>query len=187
MIYNEKTVSSKTMFSGKIVKLNVDEVVMPGGKITTREIVEHPGGVGIVAVTDDDEIILVRQYRKAIDAAIYEIPAGKLDPGEEHRSCGLRELGEETGMTAETFEYMGFIYPSPGFTNEVTHVYLAQGLTRGQAHPDEDEFLELYRTPFSDMLARVMRGEIEDAKTVCGILKVHALRTAQKERQEKEN
>lgn len=176
MIYNEKTVSSKTVFSGKIVKLNVDEVAMPGGKVATRELVEHPGGVGIVAVTDEDEIIMVRQYRKAIDAAIYEIPAGKLDPGEAHRDCGLRELGEETGMTAETFEYMGFIYPSPGFTNEVTHVYLAQGLSRGQAHPDEDEFLEIEKIPFEKAYDMVMAGEINDAKSVFGILKYEAMK-----------
>lgn len=149
---------------------------MPSGKIATREVVQHPGGVGIVAVTEEDEIILVRQYRKAIDAAIYEIPAGKLDPGEEPRTCGLRELSEETGMTAETFEYMGFIYPSPGFTDEVTHVYLAKGLAQGADHPDEDEFLDIEKMPFEKAYDMVMNGEINDAKSVFGILKYEAMK-----------
>ena len=104
MVYEEKTVSTEEIFKGKIVTLNVDKVEMPDGKVATRELVKHPGGVGVVAVTDNDEIILVKQYRKPIDKAIYEIPAGKLDNGEEHLLCGIRELKEETGMTAENFE-----------------------------------------------------------------------------------
>ncbi len=176
MIYEEKRVSSEKIFNGKIVKLRVDKVEMPGGKITTREVVGHPGGVGIVAVTDKDEIILVRQHRYPIEKAIYEIPAGKLDEGEHHRNCGIRELEEETGYRAEKFEYLGFIYPSPGFTDEVTHVYFAEGLKEGNCNFDEDEFIEIEKIPARKVFDMVMSGEINDAKSVFGILKYMAMR-----------
>lgn len=171
MIYEEKTLSSKEIYSGKIIKVKVDEVAMPDSRTAKREIVMHPGGVGVVAVTDDDCIVMVKQYRKAIDKAIYEIPAGKLDTGEEHRMCGIRELEEETGLKAENFEYLGFMYPSPGFTDEVTHLYLATGLYRGKANPDEDEYLDIEKIPIGMAVERIMNNEINDAKTVVGILK----------------
>ena len=176
MIYEEKTVSSETVFEGRIIKVKVDKVVMPDGKEAQRELVKHPGGVGIVAITENDEIILVKQYRKPLDKAIYEIPAGKLDAGEHHRVCGVRELEEETGLSANVFDYMGFIYPSPGFTDEVTHVYLAKELTQGETHPDEDEFLDVEKVPFEKALTMVMDGEINDAKSVFGILKYNMMR-----------
>lgn len=176
MIYEEKTVSSEKVFEGRIIKVKVDRVEMPDGSVVTRELVEHPGGVGIVAITDKDEIILVEQYRKPLDKAIYEIPAGKLDPGEHHRTCGIRELEEETGLSAKVFDYMGFIYPSPGFTDEVTHVYLAKELTQGETHPDDDEFLDVKKVPFDTALKMVMDGEINDAKSVFGILKYNMMR-----------
>ena len=176
MIYEEKTVSSEKVFEGRIIKVKVDRVEMPDGSAATRELVEHPGGVGIVAITDKDEIILVEQYRKPLDKAIYEIPAGKLDPGEHHRTCGIRELEEETGLSAKVFDYMGFIYPSPGFTDEVTHVYLAKELTQGETHPDDDEFLDVKKVPFDTALKMVMDGEITDAKSVFGILKYNMMR-----------
>ncbi len=176
MIYEEKTVSSEKVFEGRIIKVKVDKVEMPDGSTSTRELVEHPGGVGIVAVTDNDEIILVKQYRKPLDKVIYEIPAGKLDPGEHHRTCGIRELEEETGLSAKVFDYMGFIYPSPGFTDEVTHVYLAKELTQGETHPDDDEFLDVEKVPFERALKMVIDGEINDAKSVFGILKYNMMR-----------
>ena len=176
MIYEEKTVSSEKVFEGRIIKVKVDRVEMPDGSVATRELVEHPGGVGIVAITDKDEIILVEQYRKPLDKAIYEIPAGKLDPGEHHRTCGIRELEEETGLSAKVFDYMGFIYPSPGFTDEITHVYLAKELTQGETHPDDDEFLDVKKVPFDTALKMVMDGEINDAKSVFGILKYNMMR-----------
>ena len=176
MIYEEKTVSSEKVFEGRIIKVKVDKVEMPDGSTSTRELVEHPGGVGIVALTGNDEIILVKQYRKPLDKVIYEIPAGKLDPGEHHRTCGIRELEEETGLSANVFEYMGFIYPSPGFTDEVTHVYLAKELTQGETHPDDDEFLDVEKVPFERALKMVIDGEINDAKSVFGILKYNMMR-----------
>ncbi len=175
MIFEEKTVSSKDIFKGKIVNLKVDMVAMPDGSLAERELVGHPGGVGVVALTDEMEIILVKQYRKPIEKAILEIPAGKLDQGEDHKVCGIRELEEETGLLAENFEYLGFIYPSPGFTDEVTHIYLATNLYQGEIHPDPDEYLDIIKIPFSEAVKRMMENEIADAKTVAGILK-----TAQK-------
>ncbi len=171
MIFEEKTVSSEEIYKGKIVTLKVDQVAMPGGKLAARELVAHPGGVGVVALTGENEVILVKQYRKPIEKAIYEIPAGKLDPGEEHRSCGLRELEEETGLRAGRFEYLGFIYPSPGFTDEVTHMYLATELYQGEMHPDPDEYLDIVRVPVDEVVERILSNEISDAKTVAGVLK----------------
>lgn len=171
MVFEEKTVSREEIFDGVIIKLRVDKVEMPGGHLATREVVDHPGGVGIVAVTDDSEIILVKQFRKPIEKAIYEIPAGKLDNGEDHRVCGIRELREETGYTAENFEYLGFIYPSPGFANELTHVYLATGLTKGELSLDPDEFLDVEYIKIDTVKEMIMNNEINDAKTIYGVFK----------------
>ncbi len=171
MIYNEKTVSSEEIFDGRIIRLRVDMVKMPGGNLAEREIIEHPGGVGIVAITDNDEIIMVKQFRKPIEKAIYEVPAGKLDKGEDHRLCGIRELGEETGYTAESFIYLGYMYPSPGFADEVTHLYLATGLTPGEAHLDPDEYLDIEYIKTSKVVDMIMNNEINDAKTIFGVFK----------------
>lgn len=171
MIYKEKTVSTEEIFDGKILKLRVEQVEMPGGNLAVREIVEHPGGVGIVAVTDEDEIILVKQFRKPVEKAIYEVPAGKLDNNEDHRACGIRELSEETGYSAENFDYLGFMYPSPGFADEVTHLYLATGLTKGENHLDPDEYLDVEFIPIDDVKKMIMDNEINDAKTVFGVFK----------------
>ncbi|HIV85268.1 MAG TPA: NUDIX hydrolase [Candidatus Monoglobus merdigallinarum] len=171
MIYYEKSVSSEQIYSGKIIKVRLDKVEMPDGSLADRELVEHPGGVGIVAVTDENEIILVKQFRKPFEKDIYEIPAGKLEPGEDHRECGIRELSEETGCRADSFEYLGFMYPSPGFLDEVTHIYLATGLHRGSAHPDDDEFLDVLYVPVKEVRQMIMDNRINDGKTVFGVLK----------------
>ncbi len=171
MVFEEKTVSSEEKFRGRIIQVTVDQVSMPDGSLATRELVAHPGGVGVVALTENRELILVKQYRKAIERAIYEIPAGKLDPGEEHRTCGMRELEEETGLKAKRFEYLGFIYPSPGFTDEVTHIYLASELYQGTVHLDPDEYLDIVRMPIEEVVKKIMENEISDAKTVAGVLK----------------
>lgn len=177
MVFEEKTVSSEEVFSGNIIKVKVDKVLMPDNSLARRELVEHPGGVGIVAVNENDEVFFVKQYRKPIERAIYEIPAGKLDAGEPHRECGIRELNEETGLTAKSFEYLGFIYPSPGFTDEVTHVYYATGLNQGETHTDDDEYLDVERVPLKKAYEMVMNNEINDAKSVFGILKVWQMRS----------
>ncbi len=171
MIFEEKTVSSETVFKGKIIDVRVDMVSLPNGKIARRDIVEHPGGVGVVAVTEDKKIIMVKQFRKPIERAIYEIPAGKLEKGEDHRICGIRELKEETGYTAENFEYLGYMYPSPGFDDELTHIYLATGLKPGETAFDEDEFLDIEYFEIEKVLEMIMNNEINDAKTVIGFFK----------------
>ena len=171
MIFEEKSVSSKKIFDGKVIKVRVDEVAMPDGSTATRELVEHPGGVGIVALTDNNEIILVKQYRKAVGTVVSEIPAGKLEPGEEHLVCGMRELEEETGYKAKNFKYLGFIYPSPGFMDEKTHIYLATELYPGKANLDPDEYLDTFKMPLKELEDKILNNEIKDAKTVVGVLK----------------
>ena len=179
MDLTERQLSRETIYEGKILHIYRDDVLLPNGRTSVREVADHPGGVAIVALDENDNVLTVKQYRYVFSRVLEEIPAGKLERGEDPDEAALRELREETGATPKRMTNLGKLLVSPGCYSEV--------LSFGEQNPDEDEFLELYRTPFSDMLARVMRGEIEDAKTVCGILKVHALRTAQKERQEKEN
>ena len=187
MELKETFVSRQEIFHGRIVDLRVDTVRLPNGHLTTREVIDHPGGVAVVAIDENDNVLTVKQYRYVFSRVLEEIPAGKLERGEDPREAAIRELKEETGATPARMIDLGKLLVSPGCYSEVLYLYLAEGLAFGAQHPDEDEFLELCRTPFSEMLARVMRGDIEDAKTVCGILKVHALRTAQKEKEENEN
>ncbi|MEG1880698.1 MAG: NUDIX hydrolase [Oscillospiraceae bacterium] len=171
MVFEEKTVSSEKIFDGQIIKVRVDTVEMPDGKLATRELVDHPGGVGIVALTENNEIIMVKQFRKPIERAIYEVPAGKLDGGEDHYICGVRELEEETGFKAKNFEYLGFMYPSPGFANEATYLYLATELYAGKMNLDPDEYLDVEYIPISKVKEMIMNNEINDAKTVFGVFK----------------
>lgn len=171
MIYNEKTITSEKKFEGRIFNVRVEEVELPEGKTGYRELVEHPGGVGVVALTDDNKILMVRQYRKAIEKDILEIPAGKLEPGEDPLICGMRELEEETGYKAKEFISLGYFYPSPGFANEVTHLYLAWGITKGEVNPDEDEFLDVLEISTEEVYDAILKNEINDAKTVIGFLK----------------
>lgn len=171
MDFFEKTVQSEEKFQGRILRLRVDTVELPNGSQSTREIIEHPGGVGVVAVDADDMIYLVRQFRKPYDQVITEIPAGKLDAGEDPRECGIRELSEETGLTAGQFISLGEIYPSPGYAAESLYLYLALDLSSGIAHLDADEFLEVEKLPLSKAAEMAMSGELKDAKTVVGILK----------------
>ena len=174
MLNKEKLVKSERIFEGRIINVRVDTVeVVQNGNITTRELVEHPGGVGIVAITPENKVCLVKQYRRPFDEIILEIPAGKLEWGEDHHSCGVRELREETGYSAENFVYLGEFYATPGFCNEKIHIYLATGLTAGEKDLDENEFIELYEYSFEELLDRIMNNEIKDGKTVIGILKAY--------------
>ena len=167
----EKTVESETLFEGKIVTLKLDKAQLVNGRIARREVVEHPGGVAVLPLFDDGTVSIVRQFRYPFQAVVTELPAGKLERGEDHRLCGLRELEEEVGMIPGEFLYLGCLYTSPGFSDEVLHMYLARDLRQGTVHPDEDEFLETDRMPLSELLDRVMSGEIQDAKTVALVLK----------------
>lgn len=171
----EKSVSSNTLFTGNIITLKKEMVTLPNGKQASREIVGHPGGVGIVAVDDNRQVLMVRQYRRPFDELVLEIPAGKLNYGEAPRACGIRELEEETGAKAASFEYLGKHYPSPGFCQEIIHIYLATGLTMGDVHPDEDEFLEIEKYPLAELVDMVLENKIYDTKTVIGILKANEI------------
>lgn len=187
MELKETFLRREEIFHGRVLDVHVDTVRLPNGRESTREVADHPGGVAIVAIDGDDNVLTVKQYRYVFSRVLEEIPAGKLERGEDPREAALRELREETGAIPARLTELGALLVSPGCYGEVLHLYLAEVLSFAEQCPDEDEFLTLSRTPFGEMLSRVLRGEIEDAKTVCGILKVHALRMAKHEDQEKEN
>lgn len=175
MDLTERMVSSKTIFEGKIVKLTVDQAELPNGNLATREVVYHPGGVAILALDENNNVTLVRQYRYPIGRLLLELPAGKLDAGEDHQPAAVRELSEETGLEAEEWTYLGCMLASPGFCDETLYMYLARGLTQRAQHLDEDEFLNVVTMPFDELVRQVMDGTITDAKTVTTALKVKVL------------
>ncbi len=167
---SEVITAEDTMFSGLIFDVNRIHVTLPNGHESARDVVRHRGAVAIVALTDDGRICLVRQYRTALDRVTVEIPAGKLDPGEDPLTCAKRELLEETGMVADRMAFLTTLATTPGFTDERIHLYMATGLTFGPAHPDEDEFLNVDLVPLDELIDAVLDGRIEDSKTVCGAL-----------------
>lgn len=171
MHLEEKQVSSELKYDGKIVKLYCDMAKLENGKIVKREVVKHPGGVCVVALCDDNCVLFVRQFRYPYGRVLLEVPAGKLEYGEDHRTCGLRELKEETGCTCDSFEYLGNILPTPAYNTEVIHIYLARGLHSGEQHLDNDEFLEVEKIPLDKAVEMIMNNEIADAKTQIAILK----------------
>lgn len=170
MNLSEKTINSKTIFKGKIINLKVDEVRLPNGKISSREIVNHPGGVAIVALTDKNKILLVRQYRKPVEEALLELPAGKLEYNENPIECAKRELIEETGYKCDEIKLLTMFYTTPGFSDEKMYLYFAKNLKKEIAQPDEDEFLELYEYDLNELKNMISENKIKDAKTVIGIL-----------------
>lgn len=167
----EVQVSSEEIFHGKIVHLFRDQVRLPNGKVTTREVIRHPGAAAVVPLTEEGNVILVRQYRYPFAQVMLEIPAGKLDPGEDPLVCARRELTEETGYEAEEFVSLGVFYPSVAVIDEQIHLYLARGLTFRATNPDADEFLNVEQRPLSAMVEEVMRGVVPDGKTQAAILK----------------
>lgn len=167
----EETVDSQIVFRGKIITVRLDTAKLENGKTASREVVEHPGGVCILPMEEDGTVYTVRQFRYPFGRVTEELPAGKLDGPEDHRLAALRELSEEIGAEPEELVYLGYLMASPGFSSEMLHMYLARGLHHGEQHPDEDEFLEVERTPFSVLVERVMAGELTDAKTVAAVLK----------------
>lgn len=170
MDMREKQLSSEYFFEGHIMKARLDEVSLPNGRTAPREICEHLGGVGVLPIDREGNVILVRQFRYAFDTELLEIPAGKMDHGpEDAAECGKRELKEETGCTAGRFVPLGAMYPSPGFLTEVTYLFAALDLEEGEMQPDEDEFVEVVRLPLAEAAAMIERDEIRDAKTIAAM------------------
>lgn len=174
----EKTLIRNTVYSGKIINLRKDTALLPNGDNAIREVVEHPGGVCVVPLTDDGDIILVEQFRYPYMELTLEIPAGKRDRnGEEPLECGRRELSEETGASSDKFIPLGTLYPSPGYCDEVIYMFAAVGLSFGDTNPDEDEFLNVRKISLQTAVDMIMAGEIKDAKTQAAVLKVNLLRS----------
>lgn len=171
MSFFEKQLESKTVYEGIIVTVKRDIAELQNGIRAEREVVVHPGGVGIVAVTEDNKILLVDQYRYPMEEVVPEIPAGKLEYGEDPYECAVRELSEETGYTAGKIVDLGALYPSPGFCKETLYLYLALDLTPGEMHPDENEFLGVREVGIDELIGSIMANELKDAKTVIGVLK----------------
>lgn len=171
----EKTVGSELIFDGKIITVKKDRAELENGEVVNRELVVHPGGVCIVPITENGEILMVKQFRYPFQTVLTEIPAGKLEFGEDHREAGLRELREEVGASCEKFEYLGVCYPSVAYLTEKIHMYLATGLSFDKQDLDEDEFLDVVKIKMEDAVDMIMKGEIEDAKTQCAILKAARL------------
>lgn len=171
----EKPLAQTYPYRGKIINLRVDQAELPNGRTATREVIEHPGGVCIAALTEHNELLFVRQFRYPYQEVIPEIPAGKLSPGEDPLECGKRELKEETGATAANYTFLGKLYPSPGYCGEIIYMYMATGLTYGEMHPDEDEFLEVEKIPLEEAVRQILDGTITDAKTQAAVLKVYVL------------
>ncbi|MFK9093164.1 NUDIX hydrolase [Bacillus salipaludis] len=167
----EKTLHSEEIFSGKIISLHLQDVELPNGKHAKREIIKHPGAVAILAITDDNKIVMVEQYRKALERTIVEIPAGKLEKDEEPALCARRELEEETGYECDSLELLTSFYTSPGFADEIVHVYIAKGLTKKEnaADLDEDEFVELEELTLEEAEQYVKEQKIYDAKTIFAV------------------
>jgi len=172
MDLTEKTISSNVIFEGKVLTLCHDDVLLPNGEKGKREIVRHRGGVCVAPLTENNELIFVRQYRYAYGETVLELPAGKLEKGEDPLESGKRELKEETGCTADKYTFLGKLYPSPGYTSEIISIYLAENLHSGEQALDEDEFLLIEKIPLERAEEMVMNNEIFDSKTQTAILKI---------------
>jgi len=177
----EKILSEERVYEGKIVKVSILDVTLPNGEPAKREALRHVGASAIVPVDDEGNVTLVRQYRAPIASVLLEIPAGKLDfKGENRLEAARRELREETGIVAGKLTRLSDIVPSPGYLTERITLYLAQELSQGDTDPDDDEFLNVEKIPLTELVARVMRGEIEDAKTITAVLKTKLLLEAER-------
>jgi len=170
MDLEEKTIESKLIYNGKVLRLRLDTVTLPNGREAMREIVEHSGAVAVVPIDEEKRVYLVRQYRKPMEKTLLEIPAGKLEPGEDPIECAKRELAEEIGFTPGELKQLAFICSSPGYCDERVYVYLARDLKSHQLEKDESEFLEVEIYPFAEVLKMVLDGSIEDGKTITGLL-----------------
>lgn len=175
MELTEKQISSEEVFSGVLLHVYSDDILLPNGSKAKREYIKHPGAACIVPITDSGSVIMERQFRYPFHAELLEIPAGKLDPGENPETTALRELKEETGIVPDTLIYMGPYYPTCAYSDEVIHMYLARGLRYEEQHFDADEFLTLEEIPLKDLVADIMAGKIPDGKTQTALLKAYYL------------
>lgn len=164
---------TRNIYTGRVVTLNIDTVTLPNGVTVDLETIRHPGASAVVPMKDDGTIVLIRQFRHAAGGFIYEIPAGKLDPGEDPLNCAARELEEEIGYRASSLELLSSIFTAPGFADEVIHVYKATGLTKGRQQLDRDEVLEVVEMPLSEAIRKVEDGTIRDSKTIVGLQAVY--------------
>lgn len=171
MKFEERTLSTEKIFTGNIISLQVDDVELPDGNRAKRELVKHPGAVAIIAVTNEGKLVLVEQFRKALERTMLEIPAGKIEKGEEPRITAIRELEEETGYRAKTFTYIQTFATSPGFADEIIHLYAAEGLEKVEqpAAGDEDEFIEVLEVTAEEAEELIRSERIYDAKTVVAV------------------
>ena len=167
----EKTLSSELKYRGVIVNVTLDRAELCDGRTALREVVHHSGGVSVLPVDGEGNCYLVRQFRYPAGAVMLEIPAGKREPGEEPLHCAVRELSEETGFDADCLTDLGHFYATPGYCNEVIHVFLATGLHPGKSHPDDGEFLNVEKISLDTLCDMAMRGELIDAKTIIAVLK----------------
>ncbi|MDO5332062.1 MAG: NUDIX hydrolase [Bacillota bacterium] len=174
MTFEEKTLESKYVYKGKIFNVRQDIVTAPNGQTATRDIIEHRGGVGIAAVTKDKKIVLIKQFRKAAEEVLWEIPAGKIEPEEVgHLSeTAQRELKEETGYNSENLEYLGGFFGTCGYDNEVIHLYYADATDKGETHFDPTEAIDTYEIEISKALEMLKSGEIKDGKTAIAVLMI---------------
>jgi ADP-ribose pyrophosphatase len=165
-----RRLSSRRIYAGKVLSLDLDEVEEPGGVHTKREVVRHSGSVAVLAIQDDGKIVLVRQYRYPVDDFVWELPAGRLDPGESPEEAAQRELQEEIGFKAGRLQKMAFFHTTPGFCDESMHVFRATGLIASKAQGDEDERIEVQAFTLSELEAMIDRGELREGKTLVAIL-----------------
>lgn len=171
----ETKVESQLKYQGKILDLRVDQVLLPNGKHANREVVLHHGSVAIVAVTSKNEVILVKQYRYPVNDVLWEIPAGKLEKDENPDECARRELAEETGFGATNWLKISTFFSTPGFSDEIMYLYLAQELFAEKLESDDDEFIEIHKIPYTEAVDKIVKGEIRDAKTIAGVLLVEKI------------
>ena len=170
MTRGARRLSSRRVYTGKVLSLDLDDVEEPGGVRTTREVVRHSGSVAVLAIQDDGRIVLVRQYRYPVDAALWELPAGRVDAGESPEQAAQRELQEEIGMKAGSLSRLAFFFTTPGFCDESMHVFRATGLIPSQAMGDEDERIEVQAFTLPELDAMIDRGEVQEGKTLVAIL-----------------
>jgi ADP-ribose pyrophosphatase len=176
MDLTEKQISYEYKFQGKIVNLRVDDALLPNGTTAKREIVEHNGGVCVAPLDSEYNLYFVKQFRYPYMEVVTELPAGKLEKGEDPFEAGKRELKEETGATAKNYVDLGKLYPTPGYCGEIIHMYLATDLEFGEQSPDEDEFLEVYKISLEKAVEMVMNGELRDSKTQTMVLKIYVMK-----------